>query len=188
LEELSKSLSPEATRYGSQARLQFAIERTEIRAKTFLQLVDDIEGLNAFGALLRRIVREGFQEYTGFSMEGARPVGQEEQCVEALMQLVPKWEQAGYERLAKESGYTPGLESADTPGGIAPQRRKAVEDYIAEVARKTGQRITRAEIWKAAGYKEATGFERWERDNRSTAAAARNIGRVLREKPHLTKT
>jgi hypothetical protein len=29
------------------------------------------------------------------------------------MQLVPKWEKAGYERLAKKSEYTPGLKSHD---------------------------------------------------------------------------
>jgi hypothetical protein len=189
LEELGKSLSPEATRYGSQARVEFVIERNEIRAKAFWELVDDINTLNAFSALLRRMVRAGFQEYTGFSIDGARAVGQECQRVEALMQLVPKWEQAGYERLAKRSGYTPGLESDDAPASIAQQRRTEVDDYIAEVATKTGQMITRTDIWKAAGYTEGTQFERWERNNnRSTVRAERNIRKVLQGKLHLNKT
>jgi hypothetical protein len=113
LEELGKRLSPEATRFGTQARLKYVIERNEIRAKAFLELVSDINTQNAYIALLRCIVRAGFQEYTGFPMEGSRPVGQECQRVEALLQLVPKWEKAGYERLAKKSEYTPGLKSHD---------------------------------------------------------------------------
>jgi hypothetical protein len=121
--ELDKRLSPEATHLGTQARLEYVIERNEIRAKAFLQLVDDVKAQNAFSILLRCIVRAGFQEYTGYSMEGARPLGQECQRVDELMQLIPKWEKAGYERLAKKSGAPGNLSQVDPHAAKTNQSR-----------------------------------------------------------------
>ena len=70
----------------------------------------------------------------------------------------------------------------------AMTRKERVLAYIAEVEKLTGQRITKTEIWRAAGYKSRTEFERWERkDIRATSAADQNISRVLREKPHIKK-
>ena len=66
-------------------------------------------------------------------------------------------------------------------------RRAAVDEYIEEVFTKTGERITRTDIWKSAGYKSRTEFERWERDDpiRPNAAAHEIFTRILIEKPHL---
>ena len=61
---------------------------------------------------------------------------------------------------------------------IAQMRRNLVDDFIA-LARQQGVTVTRTMIWKRAAYKTRTEFERWERNKRSTAAADRNIGRVL---------
>jgi len=59
-------------------------------------------------------------------------------------------------------------------------RRAKVDAFIERARHKTGRRITRTMIWKAAGYKNRTEFERWQRgDARTTAAAHRNIMRVL---------
>ena len=70
---------------------------------------------------------------------------------------------------------------------IASERRRAVDEYIAE-GRIQGIPITRKAIWQKAGYKSRTEFERWERnDRRATATADRYIRRVLEEKPHLSK-
>ena len=138
-EELDKGLSPEATRRGSQARLEYVIERNEIWAKAFLELVDDIEAQNAYSVLLQCIVRAGFQVYTGFPMEGARPLGQECQRVDALMQLIPKWEKAGYERLAKKSEVLWNLSQAD------PYAAKTDKNH-AEQARETINRSQAGEI------------------------------------------
>jgi hypothetical protein len=66
------------------------------------------------------------------------------------------------------------------------ERRQAVEAYIAEVFEKTGKRITRADIWKSARYKDRTDFERWQRnDPKATGTANERFTRVLKEKPHL---
>jgi hypothetical protein len=80
----------------------------------------------------------------------------------------------------KTGPNAPALDSAD-------DRKVAVQNYLDEVFRKTGQRITMTDIWKKAGYKSRTEFERWiKRDPRATSAAHRNMSRVLTEKPHLT--
>jgi hypothetical protein len=70
-------------------------------------------------------------------------------------------------------------------------RRAAVDAYIAEVCVSTGKRISRADIWRKAGDKTRTEFERWEsyfyerRGGKLNTSADRRFTRLLREKPHL---
>jgi hypothetical protein len=70
-------------------------------------------------------------------------------------------------------------------------RRKVVDAYIEEVRQKTGNTITRTDIWKKAGDKTRAEFERWEslwyekHGKKPNKAADRRFTRVLREKPHL---
>jgi hypothetical protein len=72
-------------------------------------------------------------------------------------------------------------------------RERLVDAYIDEVFQKTGKTkmISGADIWKAAGDKDRTEFERWknhyyERHGKKTNQAAHDrFIRVLREKPHL---
>ncbi len=87
-----------------------------------------------------------------------------------------------------------GAESTNDPQTAAEvadakgtHRRAAVDGYIEEVFSKTGRRITRKEIWKAAGYTSRTEFERWERydPKNPNRAAHRAFMRILSEKPHL---
>ena len=69
---------------------------------------------------------------------------------------------------------------------VSSERRGLVDSYIEEVLKSTKKRITRTDIWKAAGYRTRTEFERWERnDKRATKTANQNIRRILTEKPHL---
>src|ERR1022692_495314 len=65
-------------------------------------------------------------------------------------------------------------------------RRAAVDAYIEE-CRKAGKRVTRTDIWKKAGYKSRTEFERWERNdpNRPNKSAHERFTGILAEKPHL---
>ena len=68
---------------------------------------------------------------------------------------------------------------------LKDKRRTLVEAYIAEVLDITGKRLSKKDIWKAAGYTDATEFERWQRgDPRTTNAVCRNIERVITQKPH----
>jgi hypothetical protein len=101
---------------------------------------------------------------------------------------------ADLSRPNEASGTTPD-ESAALPTDkkvaarkqSAKQRREAVDAYIEE-ARRAGVTINRTEIWRKAGYKTRSEFERWERnDPRATRTADANITRILTEKPHLRK-
>jgi hypothetical protein len=66
-------------------------------------------------------------------------------------------------------------------------RRAAVDAYISEVFQRTGKSITRTTIWKKAGYKTRTEFERWERDDpdHPNETAHKRFCQILIEKPHL---
>jgi hypothetical protein len=74
-------------------------------------------------------------------------------------------------------------------GGIKRplDRRSAVDAYIQEVLEKTGRKITRADFWRAAGYKTRTEFERWQRcdPKHKNEAADKAFTRILTKKPHL---
>ena len=72
--------------------------------------------------------------------------------------------------------------SLDSPEG----RRAAVDDYIREVLDKTGETITRSDIWKERRYTNATEFERWQRcDPKASKTAHERFSSLLKEKPHL---
>lgn len=79
-----------------------------------------------------------------------------------------------------------------SPENASSDRREMVDAYIDECLQVKGEKISRTMIWKAAGYKSRTEFERWERyfyetRNRKANAAADQLFRrlLLKEKPHL---
>jgi hypothetical protein len=72
------------------------------------------------------------------------------------------------------------------PDRVAAERRKAVEAYIDEVFEKTGERITKIDFLRSAGYRNRTEFQRWQRnDPKTTKIANERFIRVLKGKPHL---
>lgn len=77
--------------------------------------------------------------------------------------------------------------AAPAPPSGPVDRRAAVDAYIEEVSKKTGQRITRTDIWKTARYKSRTEFERWERNDpkKPNKSAHQRFTQILDEKPHL---
>ena len=82
----------------------------------------------------------------------------------------------------------PAMRLTEEFGAVnSTDRRAAVDAYIEEVLKETGRRITRTEIWKSAGYKTRTEFERWERNdpNRPNTAAHKTFTDILTKKPHL---
>lgn len=77
---------------------------------------------------------------------------------------------------------TPTVESKST------DRKALVKAYIEEVRAKKSKRITRKDIWTAAGYQTRTEFERWQRQDpkNPNKAAHDTFTRILCvEKPHL---
>jgi len=65
------------------------------------------------------------------------------------------------------------------------KRRARIDDYIAEVLAITGKLINRTSIWRKAGYKTRTQFERWERNSNATVTDCQRFEAILREKPHM---
>jgi hypothetical protein len=61
--------------------------------------------------------------------------------------------------------------------------RARIDRFIDGVLRETGRPITRTDIWRTAGYKEATEFERFQR-GRGSAGSAAKFNRILNLKPN----
>jgi hypothetical protein len=83
-------------------------------------------------------------------------------------------------------------EDMPTSGSVTPQpvpatkseRRALVDEFITAVSKSTGRTIKRKDIWTAAGYSNATEFERFQRNAmRTTSSALDNFSRVLNMKP-----
>jgi hypothetical protein len=63
-------------------------------------------------------------------------------------------------------------------------RKVLIDQFIAKVLDSTGRKITRTEIWTAAGYLDATEFQRFQRhDKRTTRSSVSNFSRVLNMEP-----
>ena len=87
---------------------------------------------------------------------------------------------------AENSGVDASAASDVVKDPIAVQRKAWVDEYIAEVRRVKKKRISRTAIWEAAGYTNATTFERWQRNHpRTTRADDTAFSRILTDKPHL---
>jgi hypothetical protein len=82
---------------------------------------------------------------------------------------------------------TPAMATyANAKDPVAAERRAQVDAYIDEVYRLTARRISRTDIWKAAGYKARTDFEHWQRNHpRATKRANERFTRLFKDKPHL---
>jgi hypothetical protein len=77
------------------------------------------------------------------------------------------------------------LTKAEAPGEgqeSGTDRRAEVDAFIKR-ARQINTKIFKRHIWKLAGYRNATEFERFQRGSRATATATENIGRILRMTP-----
>jgi hypothetical protein len=119
-------------------------------------------------------------------------VGKHLNALSARLSNRPEWMKWGSADMHGEQPQrepTSSVEQATVNGAKRkPEDHRAmVNTYIAEVLDKTGKRITRKDIWRKAGYKSRTEFERWERQDaaRPNRAAAEAFNRILREKPHL---
>jgi hypothetical protein len=73
----------------------------------------------------------------------------------------------------------PRTEAHKKPAG----QRQAIDAFISKV-QELGRKITRKDIWTAAGYIDRTEFERFQRgDRRTTNSAATAFNRVLDTNP-----
>lgn len=61
--------------------------------------------------------------------------------------------------------------------------RAQVDHFIETVGTATGRRITRTDIWRVAGYTEATQFERFQKNSRASAGSITKFNRILQLEP-----
>jgi hypothetical protein len=184
------------------ARLEHVLLRFDIGTGAFLELVSDIHMQNAYMAVLPKFVCGAWEEYTGAPPDVMCPSSdQAEKHLRSIHTRMEVWVKAGYQRLAKpyqeqtsslgdaasEQLADTGMHAAVDRTGL--ERRAAVDAYIAEVRRETGKEITRTDLWKAAGYRTRSEFERWERNDskRRNKTADRKFTQILTQKPHLKK-
>ena len=89
-------------------------------------------------------------------------------------------------RLASAPEETRPAEATDSEAETldSDERRELINSFISKVERDTGRKINRTDVWTVAGYKDATEFERFQRnDTRTTDAATLAFRRVLDMEP-----
>lgn len=204
LEETQRNAPAEACAFGSRARLEYALRRFDVRAQAFLELVSDVETQNAFMTILDSCVQAAYLEHVGAPREVLGPASiQAESSLDSIYANLQRWIKTGYQRLADlAKGEHPSDEPTANANEMGPEqsahvgmseaggsRRATVDAYIEAVRLQTGKEITRADIWRKAGYKSRSALERWERNDqkRPSQRAHQRFTQILADKPHLKK-
>jgi hypothetical protein len=74
-------------------------------------------------------------------------------------------------------------DTAEPDGGDSTKERAQVDRFIESVLTGTGTRITRTDIWRVAGYTEATQFERFQRGKGASAGSIAKFSAILKLTP-----
>ena len=75
----------------------------------------------------------------------------------------------------------PGAGGESIPIGLLNRTR--IDNFLRRMAEVLPRRVTRADFWRVAGYREATQFERWQRGRHVSAGSAARFENVLRLPP-----
>ena len=67
-----------------------------------------------------------------------------------------------------------------TDGNDSADRRVLVNRFIDRVFEEKNRRIRRTDIWRVAGYTDATQFERFQRNKRATAGSIAKFTNILK--------
>jgi len=140
--------------------------------------IDRIDG-TAKEFLRRLTIQVQYDKSYGYVRMTSHLSGALTQESEQEFRRSPEWKR--YERLllrvAKAQMQKPRA-SAEA------KNKRLVEDFIAAVRSKTSRKITKKDIWTVAGYRDATEFSRFQRnDTRTTPTATGNFNRVLNYRP-----
>ena len=192
----------ECNDFGTPARSELAFKWLDIRAEAFVRFVTSIHTQNAFITLLARARREAWRDFTGHYVEVVQPCSNEFcEIFEGIHRRTQFWISKGYERLVgleelpsgheasppKPEPQTSMMNNIDAsiqqlplPKDTGRDQRALVDGFIEKIA-AAGRKITRMDIWRAAGYKHSSEFQRWQRrDPRACRSAAINFNRVLK--------
>ncbi len=74
-----------------------------------------------------------------------------------------------------------GTGGESVPIGLLHRTR--IDNYLRRLAEALPRRVTRADFWRVAGYREATMFERWQRGRHVSAGCAARFETVLQLPP-----
>ncbi len=194
----------EAKSFGTKARADFALAFLNIRADAFLKLVSNAEIQNAYMTMVEYFGDEAWREFTGFLPQFMEPVSDMCRAIdEEIQERRRHWIHEGYKRVAaieKPADASQAIKAEankipeDAAVGQAPllqtppwadhaNQLSRIEAFISKMD-VAGHHITRTNIWKVAGYKDATEFQRFQRgDPRTTRSATGNFNRVLLMSP-----
>lgn len=136
--------------------------------------VDRIDGV-AKEFLRRLTIQVQYDKSYGYVRMTNHLSGALTQETEQQFRRSPEWKR--YDRLllrvAKAQMQKPRV-SAEA------NNKRLIENFIVTVQSKTSRKITKKDIWAVAGYRDATEFSRFQRnDTRTTPTATANFNRVL---------
>lgn len=182
---LSQALLSLCTRFAVSELCVFAEMLVRLRLPTSLA----VEVVEVYGEILyREVVNRKWIHGLEFLHPWVQENAFRESGAETIRRSVTRFIR---DRVAQEL-WLHELQSAgiakndDCKPEVPNERRTLIDEYIALVFRKTGARITRTDIWRAAGYSHRREFEGWQRgDAKEGSAIDAAIARVLRQRPHI---
>jgi hypothetical protein len=116
--ELLDGLSEQEKLLASPQRLQAVLRLIDIRIEPYLSLVDDMASQEAFMAMVNGITDQAWQDYVGFSVYQAPPMG-EDPNYRSITDRGWHWVAEGYERVdakEKEAAQERAGRLTETPG------------------------------------------------------------------------
>jgi hypothetical protein len=157
----------------SMARLQYEIKILDIWAVAYVQLVNDLAEQSLFMDYLNGVAQKAWERYRGFPMPFL--IDQDKEAAQSLSDRVIHWEKESWKRLIPpaDSGISAASHSSTS-------RRSRIESYLVALNDSTDLKITKTDLWRVAGYSDATEFERFQRDDpKATKSAVQAFERIL---------
>jgi hypothetical protein len=197
-----KRAPPKSRVFGSKARLKLVIHILNLQVVAYLPMVSDMATLKDFIAILRGWEIEAWKYYLGSSSSALLPtnVGSGNDS-SPIHENIESWTTVAYQELSKlPKEETASLEDSAPEQSLDARKYKGVdptarlryalvEAHLEEAFRETGRKKTRRDIWKQAGYKTATEFQRFQRNDLEhvNEKANRRFMEILTNKPSLKK-
>jgi hypothetical protein len=145
------------------------------RTKILLRPPDELKAMGIEQLVIKLPTKEPDPKWVALIAQlGARHEAQlKKVLVEAVFTWATEAENAtkGHAAKKRDSGSKP----AD------PDRRAIVDAFLDRVLTESGRGITRTDLWKVAGYKDATQFERFQRNHNASYGSLQKFNRLMKE-------
>jgi hypothetical protein len=186
--ELLKSGAVDDTSQSLNHFARFAVRILDAGMKALAISVTDTNSAQERSSQIDEMVSRYFLEWRRSSFPLiARQMRLTEQEVESEVRMivlprVEHWKSVAFQfalRASLKGTTSTGDKSSETNGS----RHERVESFLTKVEATTGRKIVRADLWRTAGYIDATQFERYQRGERATQTASANFERILAMEP-----